>query len=103
MGRILLHSVCNSFYASVECLHHPEIRDKPVSVGGDIKQRHGIIWPKNQIDKRFRVATGEALWQAEKKCPELGSLPPNFLLYFRPYCREKQEIQKINVIPIVRI
>ncbi|MFQ9197975.1 MAG: DNA polymerase IV, partial [[Clostridium] leptum] len=43
MERIILHSDCNSFYASVECLYHPEIRRKPVVVGGDIEQRHGII------------------------------------------------------------
>ena len=29
MGRTILHSDMNSFYASVECLYHPEVRDKP--------------------------------------------------------------------------
>jgi DNA polymerase-4 len=33
-------------YASVERLYHPEIRDKPVAVIGDIEQRHGIILTK---------------------------------------------------------
>ena len=60
MERIILHSDCNSFYASVECLHHPEIREKPVAVGGDIEQRHGIILAKNQLAKQFHVSTGEA-------------------------------------------
>ena len=32
MDRVILHSDCNHFYASVECLHHPEIRDKSVAV-----------------------------------------------------------------------
>lgn len=36
-------------YASVECLHHPEIRNKPVAVGGDVEQRHGIILAKKFI------------------------------------------------------
>ena len=31
----------NSFYASVECLYHPEVRDKPVAVAGDVEARHG--------------------------------------------------------------
>ena len=34
MGRTILHSDMNSFYASVECLYHPEVRDKPVAVAG---------------------------------------------------------------------
>ena len=34
MERTVLHVDCNKFYASVECLHRPELRDKPVAVGG---------------------------------------------------------------------
>ena len=83
MERIILHSDCNSFYASVECLHHPEIREKPVAVGGDIEQRHDIILAKNQLAKQFHVSTGEAIWQAKQKCPELIVLPPDFPLYLR--------------------
>ena len=83
LDRVILHSDCNSFYASVECLHRPEIRDKPVAVGGDAEQRHGIILAKNQIAKRYGIATGEALWQARRKCPELVIVPPNYPLYLR--------------------
>ncbi|TQI68554.1 DNA polymerase IV [Clostridium sp. KNHs216] len=83
MERVILHSDCNSFYASVECLHHPEIRDKPVAVGGDVEQRHGIILAKNQIAKRYHIQTGEALWQARRKCPDLVIVPPRFELYMR--------------------
>lgn len=46
INRIILHSDMNSFYASAECLYHPELRDKPVAVVGDIQQRHGIILTK---------------------------------------------------------
>lgn len=81
MKRVILHSDCNSFYASVECLHHPEIRDKPVAVGGDVEARHGIILTKNQIAKKYNIKTGEALWQAKQKCPDLVIVPPNFPLY----------------------
>ena len=83
MERVILHSDCNSFYASVECLHHPEIRDKPVAVGGDVEQRHGIILAKNQLAKRYNIKTGEALWQAKQKCPDLVIMPPNYSLYMR--------------------
>ena len=83
MERIILHSDCNSFYASVECLHRPEIRDKPVAVGGDVEQRHGIILAKNEYAKKYGIKTGEALWQAQQKCPGLVIVPPRFALYQR--------------------
>lgn len=83
MERVILHSDCNSFYASVECLHHPEIRDKPVAVGGDVEHRHGIILAKNQHAKKYNIQTGEALWQAKQKCPDLVIMPPHYHLYER--------------------
>ncbi len=83
MERVILHSDCNSFYASVECLYHPELRGLPVAVGGDSTQRKGIILAKNQLAKQFNIKTGEALWQAKQKCPNLVILPPHFRLYSR--------------------
>ena len=81
--RTILHSDCNSFYASVECLYRPELRGKPVAVGGDPEQRHGIILAKNQLARDRGVETGEVLWQARQKCPELVIVPPDFPLYLR--------------------
>ena len=81
--RVILHSDCNGFYASVECLHNPQLRDKPVAVSGDAENRHGIILAKNEIAKKYNVKTGEAIWQAKQKCPELVTLPPHFELYKR--------------------
>lgn len=83
MQRAILHIDCNKFYASVECLHRPEIRDKPVAVGGSREERHGIILTKNEIAASYGVKTGEPLWQARQKCPELVVVPPNFPLYKR--------------------
>lgn len=83
MERIILHSDINSFYANVECLYHPEIRDFPVAVGGNPEKRHGIILAKNQKAKVAGVKTGEALWQAREKCPGLLVMPPNYQLYLR--------------------
>ena len=87
--RTILHSDCNGFYASVECLYNPEIRDKPVAVGGDADKRHGIILAKNEIAKRYNIKTGEAIWQAMAKCPELVVVKPHFERYMRfsRYCR----------------
>lgn len=83
LERMILHSDCNSFYASVECLHRPEIREKPVAVGGNVEERHGIILAKNEQAKKYGIKTGEALWQARQKCPDLVIVPPRFELYKR--------------------
>lgn len=81
--RVILHSDCNGFYASVECLHNPSIRNKPVAVSGDAENRHGIILAKNEIAKKYHIKTGEAIWQAKQKCPELVTVPAHFELYKR--------------------
>ncbi len=83
MERVILHCDANSFYASVECLYTPAIREKPVAVSGDPQARHGIILTKNQIAKEYGVKTGEAIWQAKQKCPDLVCVPPDFPLYVR--------------------
>lgn len=83
MDRIILHSDCNCFYASVECLYRPELRDKPVAVGGDEKARHGIVLAKNYIAKWYGINTGETLWQARLKCPGLVVIKPDFKKYMR--------------------
>lgn len=81
MEKVILHSDLNSFYASVECMRNPEIRDKPVAVGGSVEQRHGIILTKNLIAKGYGIKTGEAIWQARQKCPDLVVLPPDYKTY----------------------
>jgi DNA polymerase-4 len=83
MDRTILHIDCNKFYASVECLYRPEIRNKPVAVGGSSESRHGIILTKNEIASKYGLVVGEPLWSARQKCPELIIVPPNYPLYLR--------------------
>ncbi len=83
MNPVILHSDLNNFYASVECLHRPDVAGQPVAVGGDPLLRHGIVLAKNNLAKKAGVRTGEALWQARQKCPGLVTLPPNYPLYLR--------------------
>lgn len=83
MESVILHIDCNKFYASVECLHNPEIRNKPVAVGGSPETRHGIILTKNEIASKYGIIVGEPLWKAYQKCPDLIVVPPNFPLYVR--------------------
>ncbi len=83
MERVILHCDANAFYASVECLYTPSIRHRPVAVCGSVEERHGIVLTKNQIAKQFGVQTGEAIWQARQKCPDLICVPPDYGLYIR--------------------
>lgn len=91
MNRAILHSDCNCFYASVELLYHPELRGKPVAVGGDSEARHGIVLTADYTAKRHGVKTGMALWQARQACPDIIFLPPRMDLYLR-FSRMAQEI-----------
>lgn len=79
--RVILHCDINSFYASVELLDHPDLKEIPVAVSGSADDRHGIILAKNQPAKKFGIQTAETVWQARKKCPDLILLPPHFEKY----------------------
>lgn len=91
MERVILHSDLNHFYAAVECLHRPELRGKPVAVAGDAELRHGIILTRTPEARKYGVKTGDAIWQAKDKCPDLVTVPANFALYLR-FSRLVQQI-----------
>ena len=73
----------NNCYASIELLHRPELRGKPLAVGGDPEARHGIVLAKDQLAKKAGVKTGMALWQAKQVCPDIVFVPPRMDLYLR--------------------
>ncbi|MBC8558743.1 DNA polymerase IV [Fumia xinanensis] len=81
MERTILHCDCNGFYASVECVFHPELRKVPMAVCGDPESRKGIILAKNELAKQFNVTTTETVWQAKKKCPDLVLVRPHHDAY----------------------
>lgn len=84
MERAILHCDANKFYASVECLYHPEIRDKPVVVGGSEETRHGIVLTGNEKAKKiYGIKTGMSLSDARLLCPKLIIMPPNYPRYIR--------------------
>ena len=79
--RVILHIDANCFYASVECLYHPEYRGKPLAVCGDPEARHGIVLTATYPAKRQGVKTGMAIWQAKQVCPSLIVRAPDYSLY----------------------
>lgn len=83
MARTILHIDLNNFYASVECLYSPQLRNLPLAVAGNPANRHGIILAKNMAAKKLGIKTGEAIWQARQKVPNLICVPPQFDKYLR--------------------
>lgn len=104
MDRVIFHIDCNKFFASVECLHRPEIRELPVAVGGSVEKRHGIVLTANQIAASKGVKTAIPLWQALNRCPDLIVVPPNYPLYVRfsnmarnIYCRYTDKVEPFGL------
>ncbi len=80
-NRIILHIDANGFFASVECLSHPELRDVPMAVAGSVEARRGIILAKNELAKKYGIKTAETVGEAKRKCPSLTLVPPSHSHY----------------------
>ena len=81
--RTILHSDLNCFYASVEMMLNPALRDKAVAVCGSTEDRHGIVLAKSEIAKKAGVKTGMVTWEAKQYCPELIVVPPQYDQYLK--------------------
>lgn len=60
--RAILHSDLNSFYASVEIMLNPTLRDKAIAVCGSTEDRHGIVLAKSEKAKKAGIKTGMVNW-----------------------------------------
>jgi len=85
--RIIFHIDVNSAFLSFEAVYRLQhgadidLREIPSAVAGSQATRHGIILAKSIPTKKYGVKTGEAIWQAKQKCPNLVIIPPNYRLY----------------------
>ena len=80
---VVLHSDLNNFYATVEKKLFPELAGKPVAVCGDKEARHGVVLAKSEEAKAFGVKTGDVIWEAQRKCPDLIIRPVRFSEYVK--------------------
>ena len=86
-NRIIFHIDVNSAYLSWEAayrLQHGseiDLREIPSIVGGDQEKRHGIVLAKSIPAKKYNIATGESVYSALQKCPELIIVSPNYERY----------------------
>ena len=72
--RAILHSDLNGFYASVEIMLNPALRDKAVAVCGSTEDRHGIVYEIGE-SQEVQIETGMVRWEARKRCPGLLVVP----------------------------
>ena len=87
----ILHSDMNCFYASVEMMLNPELRNKAVAVCGATEDRHGIVLAKSERAKKAGVKTGMVNWEAKRLCPDLILVPPQYDQYLK-YSKLAHEI-----------
>ncbi len=91
MERVILHSDMNCYYAGVEHLYHPELKGKPIAVGGDPQKRHGIVLTADYMAKKYGVKTGMTLKEAYALCPCITFISPHMDRYLR-FSRMAREI-----------
>ncbi len=58
-----------------------DIREIPAIIGGDETRRAGIVLAKSNIAKKFGIVTGETIYSARKKCPNIQVFQGNFKIY----------------------
>ena len=81
MIRKIIHIDMDAFYASIEQRDHPELRGKPVAVGGAPEGRGGVVATASYEARKFGVKSAMPSKQAQKLCPSLIFVRPRFDVY----------------------
>lgn len=86
--RVIFHVDANSAFLSWSAVYRLKVlgetldlREVPSVVAGDKASRHSIILAKSAPAKKCGIQTGEPLFQALEKCPDLKIVPPDYNLY----------------------
>jgi DNA polymerase IV len=74
----IAHIDCDAFYAAVEKRDNPELRDKPVMIGGG---KRGVVSTACYIARISGVRSAMPMFQARRLCPEAVIIKPNMAKY----------------------
>lgn len=85
LAQSIVHLDCDAFYAAVEQLDRPELKDLPFAVGG------GVLTTCNYVARRFGCRSGMAGFVAKRLCPDLICLPLNF----DKYSAKAEEVRQV--------
>jgi len=78
--RRIIHIDMDAFYASVEQRDDPELRGKPLAVGGSPESR-GVVAAASYEARKYGVRSAMPMARAVRRCPELLIVPPDFARY----------------------
>ncbi|KAF3060372.1 DNA polymerase kappa [Trichoderma lentiforme] len=81
----IVHLDCDAFFAAVELLERPDLKDVPFAVGG------GVLTTCNYVARQFGCRSGMAGFVAKKLCPQLILIKPNF----HKYGAKAQEVREV--------
>ena len=98
MERIVLHIDMDAFYASVEQLDHPELRGKPVIVGGS--SNRGVVSAASYEARKFGVRSAMPIFQAKKRCPQGIFVPVRMHRYKEMSNRVMEILEKYSPVAV---
>ena len=113
MRPVVFHVDANSAFLTWSAVYRlrvlgesVDLREIPAVVGGQRESRHGIVLARSQPAKKLGIKTGEPVFKALQKCPELVIVPPDYGLYVEASRHFVEVLRrfspKVECIPLTR-